>query len=95
MPGADPRQQFRDSYKKFAATQVKKTTTVPLLPSPPTKTLGRSNGPAKSVAQAVLRASAKKLEDLAAELEQVQFYNKADELRKMAAKYWLQARSLD
>ena len=95
VPGANPKQQFRDSYIKFAATQEKKTATVPLLPAPPTKTLGRSNGPDKSVAQAVLRASAKKLEDLAAELEQVQFYERADELRKMATKYWLQARSMD
>ena len=96
VPGANPNQQFRDSYKKFAAAQEKKTpTTVTLLPAPPTRPLGRCSKPDKSVAQAVLRASAKKLEDLAAELEQVQFYDKADELRKMAAKYWLQARSMD
>ena len=46
-------------------------------------------------AQRTLRDSAKKLEQLAAELEQAQFYDKADELRKTATNYWLQARSMD
>ena len=95
VPGANPNQQFRDSYKKFAAQEEKTPTTVTLLPAPPTRPVGHSSRPAKSVAQAVLRASAKKLENLAAELEQVQFYDKADELRETAAKYWMQARSMD
>ena len=46
-------------------------------------------------AQQVLRVSARGLEDMAAELEYAQFYDKADELRKTATKYWLQARSMD
>lgn len=45
--------------------------------------------------QQALRSSARKLEELAAELEQVKLYEKADELRKTAARYWLQARSMD
>ena len=91
VPGGDPDQQFLDSLEKIEFTLPEKTATVSLLPAP-TRPLGR---PAKSVNQAALRASAKKLEDLAAELEQVRFYDQADELRGIAAKYWLQARSMD
>jgi len=45
--------------------------------------------------QQVLRSTARMLEKLAAELEQVKLYDKADELRKTAVRYWLQARSMD
>ena len=90
---ADPEQQFHNSLIEKLAS--KKAATVTLGPAVPTRPLKRNKGPATASAQAVLRASAKKLEDLAAELEQVPFYDEADELRGMAAKYWLQARSMD
>ena len=45
--------------------------------------------------QRILRATAKQLEELAAKLEQAKFYDQADELRKTAAKYWVQARTMD
>ncbi|MDB2687753.1 hypothetical protein N9Y42_11140 [Mariniblastus sp.] len=45
--------------------------------------------------QQVLRSTARTLEELAADLEQVKFYDKADELRKTAAQYWSQARTMD
>lgn len=89
----DPDQLFQESLKKLEAQQGRAITG--LLPAGPTRPLKLSRKPTKSVAQAVLRASAKKLEGLAAELEQVQFYDKADQLREIAAKYWLQARSMD
>ena len=65
-------------------------------PDPRGRGVGSRRSPANAEnAQRVLRSSAKKLEQLAAELEQAQFYDKADQLRKTAAKYWLQARSMD
>ena len=45
--------------------------------------------------QQILRSSARTLEGLAAQLEQAKFYDRADELRKTAAQYWVQARSMD
>lgn len=94
VPGSDPDQQFHDSLKSLAA-QVE-TTPLTLLPTAATRLAAKpKRKPAANSAQTVLRVSAKKLEDLAAELEQAKFYDKADELRATAAKYWLQARSLD
>ena len=58
-----------------------------------TPTGARSDDP--EIAQRVLRSSARMLEELAAELEQAQLYDKADELRRTASNYWFQARGLD
>jgi len=85
VAGSDPHQFFQDSLKKLVAQE--KMATITLLPASPA-------GPNRD-SQAALRASARKLEGLAAELEQVQLYDKADELRGIASKYWLQARSMN
>ena len=69
----------------------------PFKTGPATALLFRNDneGRNQANAQQVLRSSAKKLEELAAELERAKFYDKADELRKTAAQYWLQARTMD
>ena len=65
-------------------------------PIPESPNVGGSRKPVDvESAQRVLRSSARMLEELAAELEVAQFYDKADELRRTAAKYWLEARSID
>ena len=104
FPESDPDHQFKDSLESIirsrqqpttsAAVQSKavgadKTATVIVDVNRQTK-LNNSQSD-----QRVLRLSARKLEELAAEFEQAKFYDKADELRKIAAQYWLQARTMD
>ena len=108
VEGVDPEQQFLESLKTLVQSQ--KSPELELLPSKNPSTDGtivatvgatatsageRSEAAKAEYAQRVLRGSAKKLEQLAAELEQAQFYDKADQLRQTAAKYWLQARTMD
>lgn len=88
IPGSDPEQQFQQSLENLAIQNK----TAPPLFRPVSH--GRNYRPPTRSPQDALRSSAKKLEDLAAELELVQIYDKADELRELAVKYWLQARSL-
>ena len=56
---------------------------------------GFSSADPASSPQQVLRSSARTLEKLAADLEGAKIYEQADELRKTAARYWLQARSMN
>ena len=92
VTGADPEQLFLESIKKLSAQGKMAAMTLPPAPTSPLKRVSRS---ARGTPQAALRASAKKLEDLAADLERVQLYDKADELRAIAAKYWFEARSMN
>ena len=95
LPGVDTEQQTHDFLAGMFLEQEQKSTvqTVPLVPvSKPAKI---SNAPDPHMIQTVLRSTAKDLEKLAGQLEQVQFYDKADELRKTATSYWLKARELD
>ena len=96
LPGVDTEQVSHGILADMILAQEQKSTvqTVPLVEpvSSPAKT-GNVLDP--HMIQTVLRSTAKDLEKLAGQLEQVQFYDKADELRKTATSYWLQARELD
>lgn len=96
LPGVDTEQVSHGILADMILAQEQKSTvqTVPLVEpvSSPAKT-GNVLDP--HMIQTVLRSTAKDLEKLAGQLEQVQFYDKADELRKTATSYWLKARELD
>ena len=92
LSGIDPNQQFQDSLKDRISEQKSTAQTVLVPVSTPAKI---SKAPDPHTIQTVLRSTAKALEKLAGQLEQVQFYDKADELRKTATSYWLEARELD
>ena len=94
VPGNDPDQQMFEMFKDL----VKERNSAGLQTFPSRTRIQSATGGSvadKALGQQALRSVAKKLEQLAAELEQVQFYVKADELRKTAARYWVQARSMD
>ena len=111
VEGANPEQQFLDSLKTLVRSQKQpelsslqpKNSPAPVDGALVATIVGpnaiydseTSEATKIQYAQRTLRSSAKKLEELAAELEQARFYEKADELRQTAAKYWVQARTMD
>lgn len=100
LPGVDPEQLYNESLRGLISQQEpsKQIPAVESLTLPVKTVFGsakKDNASGIGSTQAVLRTAAKKLENLAAELEQVKFYGKADQLRKTATSYWLEARSLD
>lgn len=96
VPDVDTEQISHGLLADMILAQEQKSTvqTVPLV-EPASRPAKISNAPDPHMIQTVLRSTAKDLEKLAGQLEQVQFYDKADELRKTATSYWLKARELD
>ena len=102
VPGSDPNQQFHDSLKGIVSERgsaAKKLAPVNLPPISSSTLSAITQTSSATIdsqsAKLVLWSSAKKLEELAAAMERAKLYDKADELRKTAGEYWLQARSLD
>ena len=96
VPDVDTEQISHGLLADMILAQEQKSTveTVPLV-EPASRPAKTGNVLDPHMIQTVLRSTAKDLEKLAGQLEQVQFYDKADELRKTATSYWLQARELD